>query len=627
MNGFIRTAAVSPKVFLGDVEKNVQAIWERYSALSIQGVQVIVTPEMSLTGYTIMDLVQNEGLLTRALHGLVSLKNKVGQAVLIVGLPLQNAGRLYNCAAVLKDGKILGVAAKKHLPTGREFQESRWFTSGMNAPAQIVIDGETVPFGLDLIFEAEETTFAVEICEDLWTACPPSGFYAKMGAELIFNLSAGNELAAKHAYRKNLLAQQSARCVAGYVYAGAGYGESTTDLVFAGYTGVFENGAELKSGPRFSRTGGECAADVDVKRLKHHRMKMGSFFDGSFEAGRRITAGALAPCGAGLLRPIDPMPFVPKDQELKQRCEEITAIQVMALQTRMEKSHTQKLVLGVSGGLDSTLALLVAVMTVDEMQLPRENVIAVTMPGFGTGSRTYQNAKRLMQALCVTAMEIPIAAAVRQHFYDIGQDENQQDVTYENAQARERTQILMDLSNRLNGLTMGTGDLSEAALGFSTYNGDHMSMYNVNASVPKTLMRSLTGYLADTVFSDAAREVLHDVIATPVSPELLPGKDGEITQKTEEILGDYALHDFFLYHLMDSGSGYARLQMLAEKAFEGVYEKEAVEKALKLFVRRFYSQQFKRSCMPDGPKVGSVSLSPRGDWRMPSDLDYNTMME
>ena len=484
-------------------------------------------------------------------------------------------------------------------------------------------DGVRCDFAPDLLFDRGDFTFAVEICEDLWTPIPPSSQYAVEGADIILNPSASNALVSKHSYRRELLRQQSGRLYAGYAYACAGFGESTSDLVFCGYTGVYENGKALAEGQRFSMEGGTAVADIDVQRLRYQRQRNGSFHQmpRREKPMRRVPIPALGLTDKQrLLRPINPLPFVPSGAEMDDHLEEIVRIQCTGLATRLTAIHCEHLVIGVSGGLDSTLALLVGVRAFDMLHLPRTGVHAITMPGMGTGRRTKSNADRLMEVLGVSASEIPIEKAVRQHFADIGQDESTHDVTYENAQARERTQILMDYANKVNGIVLGTGDMSESALGFSTYNGDHMSMYNVNCSVPKTLVKSLVRYLSEHDFEGAVREVCRDVIDTPISPELLPVANGELNQRTEDILGDYALHDFFLYHMLDSGSGPERLKAFAMQAFEGVYDEAKIDAQLATFLRRFFQQQFKRNCVPDGPKVGSISLSPRGDLRMPSDM-------
>ncbi len=615
-----RIAAVSPRVALGDCKRNAQETIAWMRRLDGEHIQAAVFPELNITGYTVSDLLLNETLQTEAMAALQTIAKASGPMAVIVGLPLSNQGRLYNCAAVLQNGKIKGIATKRYLPNGGEFYETRWFKSGKQAPESIVINGETVPFGMNLLFEAEAFRFAVEICEDLWGPIPPSSTYAPAGAEIIFNLSASNELAAKHDYRRELLRQQSGRCFCGYAYAGAGFGESTTDLVFAGFGGIYESGRTIMESPRFQTEGACAVGDVDVRRLRFHRQRAGSFFESDCAIMRSIPMDGLPDVTLPFKRPLPPLPFVPGENGRVQRCDEITSIQTMALRTRLTAAHLNKLVVGISGGLDSALALLVAARAFREMGLPPENLHAITMPGFGTGKRTLNNARLLMTALFCTVREVDIGPAVRQHFQDIGQDESVHDIAYENSQARERTQILMDYANRIGALVLGTGDLSESALGFSTYNGDHMSMYNVNCSIPKTLVRTLVRYLGETVFGGQVHKVCQDIIETPISPELLPVEEGELNQRTEEILGDYALHDFFLYHFMDSGSSPRRLYAFAKQAFKGVYDGKTIEKALRLFMKRFFAQQFKRSCIPDGPKVGSVSLSPRGDWRMPSDM-------
>ena len=620
---FARVAAASLHVHLGDVEANKREILARMRPLQRQGVQLAVFPELCITGYTLGDLLTHEPVQRAAFSALMEIAAQTGDMAVVVGLPINQRSRLFNCAVVLQGGKVRGLVPKTYLPNGNEFYETRWFVSGTQADAEFDQDGICCPFAPDLLFNAGAFTFAVEICEDLWTPIPPSSQYAVEGADIIVNPSASNALVSKHAYRRELLKQQSGRLYAGYAYACAGFGESTSDLVFCGYTGVFENGRPLAEGKRFTLEGAAAVADIDVQRLRYQRQRNGSFH----QMERRKTpmrevlvpAKAAAP-KARLLRPIAPLPFVPGGAEGQAHLEEIVRIQCLGLATRLTAIHCKHIVLGVSGGLDSTLALLVGVRVLDMLGLSRKGMHAITMPGMGTGKRTKSNADRLMEALEVSALEIGIEKAVRQHFADIGQDENVHDVTYENCQARERTQILMDYANKVGGIVLGTGDMSEAALGFSTYNGDHMSMYNVNCSVPKTLVKSLVQYISEHDFGGAVRDVCADVIATPISPELLPEQDGELAQRTEEIVGDYALNDFFLYHMLDSGSGPERLKMLALQAFEDVYDEAKISAQLNAFFTRFIAQQYKRNCVPDGPKVGSVSLSPRGDWRMPSDM-------
>ena len=621
--GFARVAAASLRVHLGDVEWNTKEILERMRVLAAQGVQVAVFPELCITGYTLGDLLAHEPLQRAAFAAMKAIAQQTGDMAVVVGLPINQRSRLFNCAAVLQGGRVQGVVPKLYLPNGNEFYETRWFVSGAQADPMLEQDGVNCPFAPGLLFAGADFAFAVEICEDLWTPIPPSCQYAVEGADVIVNLSASNALVSKHPYRRELLRQQSGRLYAGYAYAGAGFGESTSDLVFCGYTGVFENGRALAEGKRFVQAGGNAIADVDVQRLRYQRQRNGSFHQLPRAKTPMRTVALTLPRGgenAPLLRPMPPLPFVPGGAQGDENLEEIVRIQCTGLMTRLAAIGCQHLVVGVSGGLDSTLALLVGVRAFDGLGLPRTGVHAITMPGMGTGTRTKTNADRLMEVLGVSALEIGIEKAVKQHFADIGQDENTHDVTYENCQARERTQILMDYANKVGGIVLGTGDMSEGALGFSTYNGDHMSMYNVNASVPKTLVKSLVRYLSEHDFEGAVRDVCRDVIDTPISPELLPVKDGELAQRTEDILGDYALHDFFLYHMLDSGSGPDRLRAFARQAFEGVYDDAKIDAQLATFLRRFFQQQFKRNCVPDGPKVGSISLSPRGDLRMPSDM-------
>ena len=625
-NGFARVAAASVRVHLGDVEANQREILARMVELAKRGVQLAVFPELCLTGYTLGDLLTQEPVQTAAWRAMLEIAKHTKNMAVVVGLPVNMGSRLYNCAAVLQNGKIRGIVPKTYLPNGNEFYETRWFVGGEQAkmcddpPNEGGQDEYVV--SVDQLFNMGDFTFAVEICEDLWTPIPPSCQYAVEGADIIVNPSASNALVSKHAYRRELLRQQSGRLYAGYVYACAGFGESTSDLVFCGYTGVYENGRALAEGKRFTMEGDSAVADVDIQRLRYQRQRNGSFHQAKRTDMPMETIALFHQpmLKAELLRPIEPLPFVPKGDKAAENLEEIVNIQCVGLASRLTAIHCKTAVIGVSGGLDSTLALLIAARVFDMLNLPRTGIYAVTMPGMGTGARTKSNADKLMETLGVSASEIRIDAAVRQHFADIGQDESVHDVTYENSQARERTQILMDLANKTGGIVLGTGDLSEAALGFCTFNGDHMSMYNVNCSVPKTLVKTLVRYLSETGFGDAVRDVCADVIDTPISPELLPVTEGELNQRTEDILGDYALHDFFLYHMMDSGSGVERLKALARQAFAGVYDDAKIDAQLSTFLRRFFTQQFKRNCVPDGPKVGSVSLSPRGDWRMPSDM-------
>ena len=618
--GMIRTMAAVPRVHLADPTQNAREIAGLLRTADSRGVDLCVFPELCLCGYTCGDLLLQPVLLDGCLEALKSLLELPVRTAFVVGLPLEMAGRLYNCAAVIAGGRILGIVPKEHLPNHAEFYEHRWFEPGHSAPSHIELLHQDVPVGEDLCFDCGAFSLGVEICEDLWVPAPPSARLCMGGALLIANPSAGNELVTKHRYRCELIAQQSARCLCGYVYAGAGYGESTTDMVFSGYAGVYENGRALSENTRFARESSYALSDIDVDRLRFKRRQSRSFFDSTCPPLRTLPF-SLIPAkedDTPLLRPLSALPFVPSGAERDLRTEEILLIQTTALLSRMEHVGTRRVVLGVSGGLDSTLTLLAAAYAFERAGYDKRGLVAITMPGFGTGSRTLQNALRLMELIGCTALTIPIGKAVSQHFEDIGQDPAVHDVCYENAQARERTQIVMDYANKIQALALGTGDLSELALGWCTYNGDQMSMYNMSGSVPKTLIRHLVRYAGGKLGGDIV-PVVEDILDTPISPELIPSKEGELTQRTEDTLGAYALHDFFLYHMMDSGASPRKLFALALQAFDGQYDRTAILDALRTFVRRFFTQQFKRSAMPDGPKVGSVSLSPRGDWRMPSD--------
>ena len=638
VSGMIRAMAAVPRVHLANPKKNAGEISALLDIAQERGAQLVVFPELSLTGYTCADLFMQDTLLTAAREALADLAAQDrGELVFIVGLPLEMAGRLYNVAAVIHRGDV-HIVPKEHLPSHGEFQERRWFAPGHTAPDHVRLPGvgrlleDTALVARQPLIDCGSFTLGVEICEDLWSPQAPSSMLCMRGATVIANLSAGSELMGKHAQRRRLIAEQSARCCCGYVYANAGYGESTTDLVFSGYAGIYENGEALAETERFARAASYTLADIDVSRLRFKRRQMPSFCEaadqsapGSAESGPYNTPTLSAPPfpEGPLCRPLERLPFVPKDDAL---LHEALMIQTQALLTRMEHIRTQKLVVGVSGGLDSTLALLAAAYAFTRAGWDRRGIIGITMPGFGTGKRTRGNADRLMEQIGCTCLTIPIGAAVTQHFADIGQDADVHDVCYENSQARERTQIVMDYANKAGALALGTGDLSELALGFCTYNGDHMSMYNLNGSVTKTLIRPLAAYCA-RLLGDAIVPIVQDIIDTPVSPELIPGKEGELTQRTEETLGDYALHDFFLYHMLDSGASPKKLYALACQAFDGAYAPEVILRALRTFVRRFFTQQFKRSAMPDGPKVSPVSLSPRGDWRMPSDAQMQLWMD
>ena len=624
--GFLKVAAAIPHVRVGDCDYNAERMAALAEEAARRGVEIVAFPELGVTAYTCGDLVLQPTLLDaadEALERLVRATRKL-PLTLIAGAPLRHGSGLYNCAVVFTQGKVLGVVPKTYVPNYGEFYENRWFASGAGiSDEHIVVAGQQTDFGADLTFEVNGAEFGIEICEDLWTAVPPSSQLALNGAKVIFNLSASPEAAGKHAYLRQLVAQQSARAIAAYVYCSAGFGESSTDLVFAGNGIVAENGAVLREAARFSPEEQLVVADVDIERLEFERRRNTSFRMNEAATENTVIEMEIPEGLRGVVldRDIDPMPFVPKDETHRsERCEEIFHIQSHGLAQRMAHTRAEKAVIGISGGLDSTLALLVTVRTFDFLKMDRAGIIGITMPGFGTTDRTYNNALELMRGLGVTIREIPIRDACAQHFKDIGLDPDDRGAAYENAQARERTQILMDVANMEGGLVVGTGDLSELALGWATYNGDQMSMYGVNASVPKTLVRHLVKWAADTERDAATRATLLDIIDTPVSPELLPADaEGRIAQKTEDLVGPYELHDFFLYTFLRAGYGPAKILLLAEQAFEGSYDRAAIVKWLTVFFRRFFTQQFKRSAMPDGPKVGSVALSPRGDWRMPSD--------
>lgn len=622
-NGFVRVAAAIPDLRVGDCKYNVARIADLVKQAEAEKVQVVCFPELCITGYTCGDLFMQERLLSDALAGLneLQLLSFSVTGALIVGLPLRIGHRLFNVAAVLQGGHILGIVPKTHLPNQHEYYEKRWFTSALDARVdKVKLSGEEIPFGTKLLFTDAKFSFSIEICEDVWMPVPPSSVHAVNGAEVIFNLSASNELIGKNAYRRQLIEQQSARCNAGYVYVSAGAGESTTDMVFTGNAFIVENGKMLEMADRFSFEPQLITTDIDIERLVADRMR-NTNFDHDVEAGgyRVIRLEDARFTQFELKRTFNKHPFVPPLTDRDEHCSEIFSIQVGGLAKRWKHTGAETMVVGISGGLDSTLALMVAVKTADKLSFDRKRVVGITMPGFGTTGRTYNNALKLMQSLGITVLEIPIGEASKLHFKDIGHDPENHNIVYENTQARERTQVLMDVANQRNGLVIGTGDLSELALGWATYNGDHMSMYAVNSGVPKTLVRYLVDWSAHQVDASSA-EVLRDIIDTPVSPELLPAdENGEIAQKTEDLVGPYELHDFFLYYLVRFGFSPERIYFLAKQAFVDDYPEETIRKWLKVFLKRFFAQQFKRSCMPDGPKVGSINLSPRGDWRMPSD--------
>lgn len=625
-HGFIKAAAVTPKIRVADPVYNTQQICLELAKAFEREAKIIVFPELCITGYTCGDLFLQELLLTEAKEQLLVIaeKTKGTDALVFVGLPLVRESKLYNVAAALHDGKVLGFIPKANIPAYAEFYEGRNFTAGNREPVAFVWEagGErmSTPFGTNLLFEVdavEGLRVGCEICEDIWVVNSPAALHALAGATVIVNLSASSETVGKDEYREMLVKSGSARMIAGYVYASAGEGESTQDLVFGGHNIIAENGTVLSQAKLFENTA--VYADLDIHRLQMERRRMSTFTPD--ESSRYLLIPvSMKRAETKLERFFSPTPFVPADDEMKRkRCEEILCLQSYGLKKRYEHTGSRMAVIGVSGGLDSTLSLLVTARTFDLLGLPRKNIIAVTMPCFGTTDRTYENACRLAKALGASLEEINIRDAVTGHFKDIGQDMDKHDVTYENSQARERTQVLMDIANRENGLVIGTGDMSELALGWATYNGDHMSMYGVNAGVPKTLVRHLVKYYADTCGQKELADILLDVLDTPVSPELLPPVDGGISQKTEDLVGPYELHDFFLYYMLRCGFEPEKLYRIAKRSFEGQYGEETILKWLKTFYRRFFAQQFKRSCLPDGPKVGSVAMSPRGDLRMPSD--------
>lgn len=626
--GFVRAAAAVPRLKVADCGFNAAEIIEMIKEAESGGAQIVVFPELSLTAYSCGDLFQQELLLAGALDGMRKVLESTAQLDIaaIVGLPLRLDNQLFNCAAVIQNGEILGIVPKTFIPGYKEFYEERWFTSGKNAVTALAeLFGQQIPFGTDLLFEANgryPVCFSVEICEDLWVPVPPSSYQAVSGATIIFNLSASNEIIGKYEYRRELVRQQSGKCVAGYIYTSSGIDESTTDIVYGGHALIAENGSLLCESQRFLRKGHIIFSEIDVQRLLNDRSKNTSFMEGDSDRRCRRISFKLAGTGDGtLIRRTDPYPFVPSDNAARdKRCEEIFAIQTAGLAKRLEHTGIKSAAVGISGGLDSTLALIVTARTFDMLEIPRENIIAATMPGFGTTDVTYENALQLIKAMKTGFREIDIKEACLKHFEDIGHDSSIHDVTYENVQARERTQILMDIANKYKGLVIGTGDLSELALGWSTYNGDHMSMYSVNCGIPKTLVKYLVRWAADNVTEKASAEVLRRILDTPITPELLPpDENGKIQQKTEDIIGPYELHDFFLYHTVRYGAPPAKVLFLAEQAFRGRHGAVYIKAWLKVFYKRFFSQQFKRSCLPDGPKVGTISLSPRGDWRMPSD--------
>ena len=625
--GFVKVAAAIPAVKVADCKFNAQQIDTQIAIADGKGVQIIVFPELCITGYSCADLFGQTLLLEEAEIALMQIMNNTRQMdiISIVGMPLTVNNTLMNCAIALQKGKILGIVPKTYLPNHKENTEARWFSSpAMHNENSIRLCGQNVPFGINLLFDTAETCFGIEMGEDLWAPIPPSSSLALKGAEIILNPSANTESIGKYDYLRQLVAQQSARSICGYVLSSCGFGESTTDVVFGGNGLIYENGALLATANRFSLKEQLIISEIDVERIRNERRANTTFSANMTqclkESTTHISTELVNQRDLILTRPIDASPFVPKGDMLNQRCEEIFEIQVMGLAKRLIHTNCKTVVVGISGGLDSTLALLVCVKTFDKLGFSRKGIVGITMPGFGTTDRTYNNALHLMSSLGITIHEISIKDACIQHFKDIDHDMTKHDVTYENSQARERTQILMDFANKVNAMVIGTGDLSELALGWATYNGDHMSMYGVNASIPKTLVKYLVNWVAQNGVDYESRNTLLDIVDTPISPELIPADEqGNIKQKTEDLVGPYELHDFFIYNFMRFGFRPSKIYFLACTAFRGEYNEDVIKKWLTTFCRRFFQQQFKRSCLPDGPKVGSVGLSPRGDWRMPSD--------
>lgn len=625
--GFTTVASAIPSVRVADTDYNVRQIEDIIAQAEGKNVEVIVFPELSITGYTCQDLFLQQILIEQAELSVMHLLNFTRKLdiICIVGAPVCIGSSLFNCALIIQQGIILSIIPKTYLPNYGEFYEKRWFESADRLiPTEIRYAGNTVTVNNKYkVFQTcNGMHFGVEICEDVWAPMPPSDNLALSGAEVIFNLSASDELIGKHSYLKSLLSQQSARTISGYVYSGCGFGESTQDVVYGGNALIYENGKLLSESKRFSFEPQLVVNQIDIELIRAERRKNTTFFNPNTYEVEIIKTKDIAEKDFTLIRAVQPHPFIPNNEDMHDSCEEIFSIQVAGLAKRITHTKCKHVIVGVSGGLDSTLALLVCVKTFDKLGYDRKNIIGVTMPGFGTTGRTYNNAISLMESLGVTKQEVNISKSVIQHFEDIGQDINVHDTTYENGQARERTQILMDLSNKLSGLVIGTGDLSELALGWATYNGDHMSMYGVNASIPKTLIKYLVTYIAEEGLDERSRTTLLDILDTPISPELIPAdSNGNIAQKTEDLVGPYELHDFFLYYFLRFGFRPSKIFMMAKSAFQkdGKYSDEIIKHWLTIFFRRFFTQQFKRSCLPDGPKVGSVSLSPRGDWRMPSD--------
>lgn len=635
-HGFIRIATAIPSLEVANCTFNAEQIQKQMTLADARGVEILCLPELSITGYTCQDLFQQQLLLDQAEIALLHLADysRNCRVITIVGLPVQIDNRLYNCAAVIGCGKVLGLVPKTHLPNYNEFYEQRWFASSLTLPSEktLYICGQDIPVSPRLLFSTPNCCFGIEICEDLWATIPPSCHHALAGAEIVFNLSASNELVGKGQYLRDLVKNQSARCLSGYVYVSCGYGESTQDTVYGGRSYIAENGIILAESTPFSLQEQLVVTEIDVDIIRHARLNNTTYANGGIQESFPSSSHHQQPCTISipqmpvieedfqLTRTLNSHPFVPRGEHLNERCKEILAIQSAGLAKRIQHTHAKTVVVGVSGGLDSTLALLVCAHTFDLLGMSRKGIVGITMPGFGTTDRTYHNAVQLMKDLDITTREINIGKACQLHLQDLGHDGETHDVTYENAQARERTQILMDAANQMNGLVIGTGDLSELALGWATYNGDHMSMYGVNAGIPKTLIRHMVTWIANNLMDEYTKSILLDIVDTPISPELIPAKaDGTINQKTEDLVGPYELHDFFLYHMLRHGARPRKIYWLATQAFKGEYTPEVIAKWLREFSRRFFQQQFKRSCLPDGPKVGSCSLSPRSDWRMPTD--------
>ena len=641
--GYVRVAAAVPHMRVADCKYNASEIKKQISEAVEEGVEVVCFPELSVTGYTCADLFFTQQLQRDALSALeeVCAYTRDLPIIVLVGAPLKVDNNLYNCAFVMTDGDVVGVVPKVNLPNTGEFYEKRWFSSGRDVLERnvnsirpriptIELWGTDVPFGIDLLFTTKDYSFGIEICEDLWSPLPASTQLAIQGAEIIFNLSSSNCVTGKHEFRQRMITQQSARVHCGYVYTSSGIGESTTDIVFSGSTYIAENGDMLEIGERFQMESSMVISEIDVERLRIDRQRNTNFTHDKHGHYRHIQVAPLEPDngnrvsdnGGPLHRHFTQTPFLPKRKDSVEYCEDVLNLQVHGLLRRWQHTHAESLVIGISGGLDSTLALIVSVLAADRLGYNRSQVIGVTMPGFGTSGRTYNNALAMMEELGVSIHEVPIRDMAIQHLNDIGHNLDTHDITYENAQARIRTLVLMDLANKYNGLVVGTGDMSELALGWATYCGDHMSMYGVNAGVPKTLVRYMVRYAAENIFGEQLREILMDVIDTPVSPELLPtDEDGNIAQITEDKVGPYELHDFFMYYYLRYGFTREKIAYMAGMAFDGVYSEAVIEHWLSVFMRRFFTQQFKRSCLPDGPKVVGVSLSPRGDLRMPSDVN------